>query len=149
VSYPADWQVSTSSLQDEIPSIVFGNPIEGTTTYTVRISIAQNNNGLSSSDYVKDMLGKLTTADAANGTNTPQISAQFASSTAFSVDDNQKFELDDVFEFDHDAEQIYAAHSDEVVVFDFPVADQNPNLSLPADNNAIAHEMLGTLTFVK
>jgi hypothetical protein len=33
----------------------------------------------------------------------------------------------------------------QALKFDFPVPDVNPNLSKPAENNAIVHQMLGTL----
>jgi hypothetical protein len=31
--------------------------------------------------------------------------------------------------------------------FDFPMAEENPNLSLPVANNNIAHEIVDTLSF--
>ncbi len=149
ISYPANWQISTSSLQDDVPSIVFGNPIDGTTTYTLRMSIVPNNSGFSSVEFVADMLSQVKAQDEANGTNSPSLSAQFASSTSFAVDENSGYELDNVFEFDHAAEQIYMAHNDNVLVFDFPTADANPNIASPTDNNATAHKIFQTLTFIK
>jgi len=148
LSYPASWQFSTSSLQSDVPAILLGNPTEGTTTYTLRVSVAQNNSGFSSAEYVADMLAQTKAEDEANGTNTPQLSVQFMSSTAFSVDDNDGYELNNVFEFDHNAERIYVAHNDEVFIFDFPVVDTNPNIASPADNNAVAHQIVKTLTFI-
>jgi hypothetical protein len=148
LSYPANWQLSTSSLQSDVPAILLGNPTEGTTTYTLRFSIAQNSSGFSSAEYVADMLAQTKAEDETNGTNTPQLSVQFISSTAFSVDDNDGYELNNVFEFDHNAERIYVAHDDEVFIFDFPVADANPNISSPAANNAVAHQIVKTLTFI-
>lgn len=147
--YPPDWQVFTGQLQNDVPAVLFGNPIEGTSTYTLRASIGVNNKKFSSAEYVANMLGMLKAEDEANGTNSPQLSAQFARANAFATDLNDGYELDNVFEFDHNAEQVYVAHGNEIFIFDFPVVDANPNISSPAENNAIAHEILKTLMFIK
>jgi hypothetical protein len=147
LSYPPDWQISTSTLENDVPSVVFGNPIEGTTTYTLRVSVEKNIGNLSSAQYVMDVLTQAETEDETNGTSSPSVSAQFASSTAFAVDQNAGYELDNVFEFDHNAEQIYVAHGGEALIFDFPVADVNPNIASSTENNIIAHQILGTLSF--
>ncbi len=149
--YPPDWQVSTGTLGGDPPSVVFGNPLTGTTTYALRVSIAKNDSKFSSAAYVEDMLARAKAQDEASAVvgPAPQVSAQFASATAFAVDNNQEYELDNVFEFDHNAEQIYAAHGAQIFVFDFPVADQNPNIASSTANNAIAHEIVGTLEFAK
>ena len=147
--YPPDWKVFTGQLQNDVTAVLFGNPIEGTSTYTLRVSIARNDAGFSSAGYVADMLARVKATDEANGPNAPHVSAQFAAMTPFSVDENQGYELSNVFEFDHQGEQIYVAHGNEVLVFDFPVAGANPNISSPTENNAVAHEIVNTLTFIK
>jgi hypothetical protein len=148
--YPADWQVNTSQLQNDVPAVLFGNPIDGTTTYTLRVSVAQNDSGFTSAEYVADMLAQIKAQDEANGTNTPQLSVQFMSSTAFATEDyHNGYELNNVFEFDHNAERIYVTHDDEAFIFDFPIADANPNIASPTENNAIAHQIVKTLTFMK
>jgi len=147
--YPPDWQMNTGQLQNDVPAVLFGNPINGTSTYTLRVSVMPNRDSLSSAQYVASMLAQDEAHDAANGTNTPQSSAQFMRSTGFAVNDNDGYELNNVFEFDHDAERIYVARNDEVLVFDFPVADANPNISSPAENNVAAHQIVKTLAFIK
>lgn len=149
LSYPGNWQVNTNQLQNDVPAVLFGDPIEGTSTYVLRVSIAKNDNSLSSDGYVADMLARAKAEDVANAKNgpAPQISVAFANATAFAVNENQGYELDNVFEFDHNAEQVYMAHDKEVLVFDFPVADQNPNISSSTENNAMVHEILKTVRF--
>lgn len=147
--YPPDWRIFTGQLQNDVPAVLFGNPIEGTSTYTLRVSVARNDAGFSSAGYVADMLARVKATDEANGPNAPHVSAQFAAVTPFPVDENQGYELSNVFEFDHQGEQIYVAHGNEVLVFDFPVAGANPNISSPVENNAVAHEIVKTLTFIK
>jgi len=151
LSYPPDWKIFTGQLQNDVPAVLFGNPIEGTTTYTLRVSIAENSNGSSSAEYVADMLARAQAEDLANAKNgpAPQISVQFANASGSAMDNDQEYELNNVFEFDHNAEQIYAAHGNEMLIFDFPVADANPNIASSTENNAIAHEIVNTLTFIK
>jgi len=149
LAYPPNWQIFTGLLQNDVPSVVFGNPINGTTTYTLRVTIGKNDLSLSSGEYIEHMLGKFVAQDQLNGTNTPQLSVLFARANAFAVNENGGFELNNVFEFDHNAEQIYIAHNNKVFVFDFPIADQNPNLSAPAENNIIAHQIVKTVSFTK
>lgn len=147
--YPPDWQVVTSTLVSDPPAVVFGNPATGTTTYDVRVSIEKNESGLSSAEYVSRMLAGVEAQDAASAIvgSAAQASVMFAHATAFSVGNGQAYELNNVFEFDHQSEQIYAAHGTETLLFDFPTADPNPNIADPAANNAIAHQIFGTLIF--
>ena len=149
--YPPDWQFSTSTLAANPPAVILGNPLEGTTTYEIRVSIEKNPDGLSSAAYVEKMLSTITSQDQAGSVvgAVSQVSAQYAAATGFAVGNNQEYELDNVFEFDHHAEQIYAARGHETILFDFPVADQNPNIASSTENNAIAHEIVGTLIFTK
>jgi hypothetical protein len=149
--YPPNWQVVTSTLESDPPAVLFGNPATGTTTYTLRLSIEKNPDQLSSSAYVAQMLADVKARDEAAAAigPAPQTGVMFASATAFSVDSDQAYELNNVFEFDHQGEQIYFSHGSETLLFDFPTFDQNPNIANPAANNAIAHQIFGTLTFIK
>jgi hypothetical protein len=149
LAYPADWQVNTSQLQNDVPAVLFGNPIEGTTTYTLRVSMEKNDGKLSSAGCVENMLAKMQIDDQTNGTNTPSVMVQFEHASGTPLAENNGYELYNVFEFDHNAEQVYVAHDDKILVFDFPLAEANPNIASSTENNAIAHEILATLEFGK
>ena len=87
--------------------------------------------------------------DAANAKTgpAPTLTPQFKSNYVTTVNGNQVYELFDVFEFDHNAEQVFVAHGTTALRFDFPVADANPNIASPANNNAIAHLILDTFVW--
>jgi hypothetical protein len=149
VQYPPNWQIFTSGLSANTPFVAIGNPLNGTTTYTMEIFIEQNPQSLSSAEYVHQVLIADRAQDAANATSepAPTVTPQFKTSYLTTVNGNDAYELFDVFEFDHNAEQIYVASGVTVLHFDFPVADANPNIASPSNNNAIAHMIIGTLVF--
>jgi hypothetical protein len=149
IQYPPNWQIFTSGLSANTPFIALGNPLNGTSTYAMEIFTEQNPQSLSSAEYVHQLLNADRAQDAANATSgpAPTVTPQFKSSYLTTVNGNPAYELFDVFEFDHNAEQIYIANGTITLHFDFPVAAANPNIASPANNNGIAHLILGTLTF--
>jgi hypothetical protein len=149
LQYPPNWQLFTSGLSAGTPFIALGNPLNGTTTYTMEIFIEPNPQSLSSGEYVHQLLNADRAQDATNAKSgpAPTVTPQFKSNYVTTVNGNDAYELFDVFEFDHNAEQIYVANGMTVLLFDFPVADANPNIASPANNNAIAHMILGTFVW--
>lgn len=149
LQYPPNWQLFTSGLSANTPFIALGNPLNGTTTYTMEIFIEQNPQSLSSAEYVHQVLSADRAQDAANATNepAPTVTPQFKTSYLTTINGTDAYELFDVFEFDHNAEQIYVASGMTMLHFDFPVSDANPNIAAPANNNAIAHMIVDTLVF--
>lgn len=149
VRYPPSWHMITSDLNAETPFVVIGNPPNGTKTYAVQIFIHKNPNALSSGEYVHALLESARAQDVANSASgpAPQIAPRFDKAYVLTVGGYQAYELYNVFAFDHNAERIYIAHGTEVLQFDFPVAQENTNLSLPVANNGIAREIMNTLTF--
>ena len=149
IQYPPNWQLFTNGLSASTPFIELGNPLNGTTTYTMEVSIEQDPQSLSLGEYVHQLLNTDRAQDAANAKTgpAPTITPQFKSNYLTTVNGNQAYELFDVFEFDHNAERLYVANDTTVLHFDFPVADANPNIASPANNNAIAHMIMGTLEF--
>jgi hypothetical protein len=149
LQYPPNWQLFTSGLSANTPFVALGNPLNGTTTYVMDIFIEQNPQSLSSGEYVHQLLLADRAQDAANAKTglAPTVTPQFRSSNLTTANGNAAYELFDVFEFDHNAEQIYVANGTTMLHFDFPVADANPNLASPANNNAIAHMIVGTLVW--
>lgn len=155
--YPPNWQLSTSGLANDAPFIAVGNPLNGTSTYRVEIFIENNTSSLSSGKFVHQMLADDRAQDAANAKSgpAPRVTPQYTGTEILSVGQPsvpggiapyEAYELKGVYEFDHNADQIYVAHGDIILRFDFPVADENPNISLPVANNAIAQEIVATLS---
>jgi len=147
--YPSNWQISTAGLSGTPPVVILGDPLTGTTTYAMYVAIEQNPKSLSSGDFVHAMLAADRATDALNAKSgpSPTVTPQFTHAYLTAAGDTSAYELYDVFEFDHNAEQVYAANGNVVLKFDFPVADDNANLADPANNNAIAHMIMQTLSF--
>lgn len=150
VKYPPDWQLSIDGLTNQTPFVAIGNPIEGTSTYTLQIFIENNSSSLSSGAYVHQFLAADKAQDIASGVaqgQAPQVTPQYQESYLLNVGSYEAYELSSVFEFDHDADQIYVAHGNVALHFDFPSGQEDPNISLPVANNTIAHEIVDTLSF--
>ncbi len=149
LEYPPGWEISTDGLANDSPFVAFGNPLMGTETYDMQVFIEENPSSLSSSEYAHAVLAAARAQDAANSANdpAPQTAPQFEKPYVLTVGGYPAYELYGVFEFDHNAERIYVAHGGEALQFDFPVAEENPNISLPVANNGIAHEIMNTLVF--
>lgn len=145
--YPSGWQ-RTGSLTAADPHVSFGNPLSGTTTYRVSVSVYGNPQDLSAADYVSMMLASDTAEDvrsgAASGT-APRVTPQFSRRFALTVAGGPAYELYGVFEFDHQGEQIYIQHGMHMILFDFPVSEANPNIADPVANNILVHAMMDTL----
>lgn len=149
LQYPSNWQVFTGGLAASTPFVALGDPLNGTTTYVMDVFIEQNPQSLSSAEYAHQLLLADHAQDAANAKSgpAPTVTPQFRSNYLTTVNGDPAYELYDVFEFDHNAERIYVANGTLALHFDFPVADANPNLASPANNNAVAHMILGTLVW--
>jgi hypothetical protein len=151
IQYPSDWQVSSAGLAGANPFIAIGDPLDGTSTYSVQIFIEDNPSQLDSGEYVHELLASDRVQDAANasaaGGPTPLSTPQYEKSFLLNTGAYPAYELSNVFEFDHNAEQIYVAHDNIALRFDFPIAQENPNINLPVAHNAIAHEIVQTLKF--
>lgn len=153
IEYPAGWQLLTAGLTSDTPYLVLGNPPTGIKTYAMQIFIENNPNMLSSGSYVHALLTSLRAEDAANkaavSAPQPQLTPSFEKTFIPNTAGYPAYELYKVFEFDHNAERIYIAHGTIALRFDFPIAEENPNLSLPVANNGVAHNIINTLVFSK
>jgi len=155
VAYPPGWTLYEGGLMNDVPYVAFGNPLSGLKTYALEIAVENNTSSVSSGEYVHALLGADRAEDAASGADAgraPTVTPRFEKAEVLSVGSSSSYgayELYGVFEFDHTAEQIYVAHGTEALRFDFPVARENLNLSLPVANNAIAHQIINTLVFTK
>ncbi len=151
LEYPPQWTLSIAGLANDVPFVSFGNPLGGMATYVLRVSIENNSSSLSSGNYVHDMLANDRVQDALNAKNgpAPTVTPSFDKLYVLTVGGYPAYELYNVFEFDHQGEQVYVAHGQNVLKFDFPTASENPNLSLPVANNGVAHEIMNTLVFTQ
>lgn len=151
LEYPAQWVLNTGGLANQTPFITLGNPLSGIKTYAMQVFIESNPDGLSSGGYAHAVLDAARAADAAQAVNgpAPQIAPRFDRSYVLTVAGYPAYELYNVFEFDRNAERIYVAHGTIALRFDFPVMTPNQNLSLPAANNGVAHDIMNTLVFAK
>jgi hypothetical protein len=151
LQFPSTWKVLTYGLDGDPPFVTFGNPPSGTSTYVMQVFIENNPKMLSSGGYVHDLLDAARAEDAANAAiaPAPQKAPHFDKAYVLTVGGHPAYELYNVFEFDRGAERIYVAHGSKILRFDFPVAKENPNISLPVANGQIAHEIMNTLVFTK
>ena len=152
IEYPATWQIATGGLTSQTPYLILGNPIDGTTTYQLDIFIEGNPSMLSSGSYVHSMLDAARAQDQANATvasMTPPTAPTYDRAYVLNVGGYPAYELDNVFEFDHNAERIYVAHNTETLRFDFPIQKENPNIWLPVANGQVAHNIINTLVFTR
>lgn len=147
LEYPPDWQVSMGDPSGAGPVVEIGNPLNGTSTYILNVSVLNNSSSLSAGEYVHQFLQSVTAQDATNASRgpAPQLTPHFTKSFITTVGGQDAYELFHVFEYDHSGEQIYVADGSSIILFDFPVAEENPNIYLPVNNNEIAHEIVNTL----
>jgi len=156
LKYPSDWDLRTDGLKNTLgstssmPFIALGHPLSGMADYTLFIYIFSNPKSLSSKDYVQAMIARAKQADdlAQQNGDAPDSAPRFDKEYAVTVNSYPGYELYNVFEYDRGGEQIYVANNQEVVKFDFAVAEANQNLSSPVENNAIAHRILSTFSFL-
>jgi hypothetical protein len=151
LEYPSGWEVSTDGLGSASPFVAFGNPLTGMKTYDVQVFIESNPSLLSSGEYAHAVLNAARAQDAVNSASgpAPQTAPRFDKLYMLTVGGYSAYEFYNVFEFDHNAEWIYVSHGSEALRFDFPVARENPNLSLPVINNGVAHQIVNTLIFTQ
>ena len=149
LKYPADWKVNGALGEQTLLRI--GHPLSGMVIYDMTVEIQDNPQGLSPSAFVAQMLADDAAEDVKNGapTASPPITPSFDHQFNLAVSDISAYELYRVFRFDEHTEQIYVQHGTTMIVFEFPVAEANPNLSEPVANNAVAHEIVNTLILEK
>lgn len=149
LEYPPDWQISVGNTPGIGPVVQIGNPLNGTSTYIFNVSVLNNSTSLSAGEYVHQFLKSAAAQDMENASSgpAPQMTPQFTKSFITTVGGQDAYELFHVFEYDHSAERIYVADGSFMILFDFPVAEENPNIYLPVNNNDVAHQIVNTLTF--
>lgn len=146
--YPGAWEKSNDPLTVVNPHVFFGNPMSGTTTYELGLFVASNPQNFTAEEYVKNILAQDALEDASSGAPrglAPTVTPKFTRQFSLTVGSTTAYELDGVFEYDRRAEQIYIQQNRQMLMFNFPTAEPNPNVSDAVANNAVAHQMIATL----
>jgi hypothetical protein len=144
--YPDDWKISSGNKD----RIVFGNPLEGTQVFSMSISVNQNIKGFGSKQYVEQMLSEANQEYKGNEDKMPKpYMLSYDEKRELIIAGLPAYELFGVFLYDESAEDIYLAKDNYIFQFTFPIAEENPNLSNPIENNKIAHQILSTFRFVE
>jgi len=145
IKYPTDWQISPN----ENGRIIFGNPIAGIQIFSFSITVNQNPDGLGSKQYVEKLLEDARKEYEGNENKMPRpYLFGYDEKRELSIAGLIAYELYGVFAYDESMEEIYLAKNNYVFQFTFPVAEENPNLSNPIENNKITHQILSTFRFV-
>lgn len=138
IKYPTDWSVNIPpEVKDRISFIA---PALQTKIFDFEIRVVVNPGKLSAKDFTQQMLQQNALEDIGRisyKTSQESIIAGFSA-----------YELNEVFVYDQNQEWIYVATNDYVYRFAFPIAEENPNLQDPINNNRISHLILSTFTFM-
>jgi len=147
--YPPGWGLSTSGLANDSPFVAVGIPMGGIKSYAMDVFISPNPHHDNAKQFVAAMLKETQAADEAADKNgeAPDHAPQYDSEKSVVVGGYEGYELYGVFEGDQSAESIYVPGNRVVLQFDFPTPEPNGNLSFPAKNNRVAHQILQTLVF--
>ena len=146
VHYPGSWHIMQSDDGKGTPYVTIGNPLQGSPPYLLKIWIVKTPEPVTADEYVKHLLAVDAAIDEVRAkTGSVRVTPIFTDQYALSIGNFPAYELFNVFEFDHNAEQVYVSSGDKVLVFDFPIAAANPNLASPIENNAVAREIMKTL----
>lgn len=134
IKYPDGW---TLNLNPTV--IIFGHPAIGKVVFTFILSVFENANTeqLSSKQWVEKMV-----------INVPR-GYTYKDEYEVTIADLPAYELNRVFAVDQNEERIYLSKDSYIFEFSFPVAEENPNLTNPVENNRIIHKMLSTFKFTK
>ncbi|MEK7540728.1 MAG: hypothetical protein AAB529_00590 [Patescibacteria group bacterium] len=136
--HPADWSVNI--LPEVKDRINFIAPAPQTKIFDFEIRVQANPEKLSAKDFVQQMLQKNTLEDIGR--------ISYKTSQELTISGFSAYELNEVFVYDQNQEWIYVATNDYIYRFSFPIAEENPNLQDPINNNKISHLMLSTFIFM-
>lgn len=134
IKYPADWSVNI--LPEVKDRISFIAPAPQTKIFDFEIRVEANPEKLSAKDFVQQMLKQNELEEIGR--------ISYKTSQESTVAGLSLYKLNEVFVYDQNQEWIYIATNDYVYRFAFPVAEENPNLQDPINNNRISLLMLST-----
>jgi hypothetical protein len=146
IQYPGDWELSETKSASAKGIVYFGHPLNGKLTYVMYVLALPNPEKLSSKAFVEKMLAQIQ-AEYNEGVRPSTV--KYESAKELTLADSDAYELEDVFAYDQNEEEIYLAKGENVFQFTFPVAEENSNFSEPIANNQIIHQMLNTLEFIE
>jgi hypothetical protein len=145
-TYPENWQLSVSGLEQTYPYIGLGNPIEGLQWFYVRISILPNPERMNAESFAKNVMKGSHEDFEKSGIG---VDLSKVENYPVLINDNMGYTFPSVFEYDQRSEHIFFANNTNIYQIVFPIAQENPNLSQPIENNAIVHKILSTFKFVE
>ena len=143
VRYPSNWELSESELRDVVN---IGNPLHGNRWYAIDIFILPNPENLSADRYAKKITGESHDAVVKNGIG---VDLSLIKDYPISIGQVSGYELYNVFQYDQRSEFIYITNKNYAYQIAFPIAQENPNLSNPVENNLISHQILSTFKFIE
>lgn len=138
IKYPVDWLVNI--LPEVKNRISFIAPAPQPKIFDFEIRIEVNSEKLSAKDFVQKMLEENELEEIGR--------ISYKTSEELTIAGFPAYKLDEVFAYDQNQEWIYLAANDYVYHFAFPVAEENPNLQDPINNNKISHLILSTFAFM-
>lgn len=134
--YPKGWEV----LQRNKGMVQIGNPLSGLRVFHLSVSIEDNPNQLSAKSYAENFVKNRLAEIERDGVGVVRYDQEFETKVgAFNA-----YEFKNYFNFDQHSERIYVTQNTHAFVFEFPVAEENPNLNKPIENNAVSHQILST-----
>lgn len=138
IKHPKDWRINIASgIKDRVDFLA---PAPETKIFDFEIRVFKNEDKLSAKEYVEKMLeqNKLEKIGRISYKNSEE--RVFANLPAFL--------LNEVFAYDQNQAWIYIVNGEYVYRFAFPIAEENPNLQDPVNNNRISYQMLSTFSFL-
>lgn len=138
IKYPNDWKLNMPpDIKDRVDFLTPGSQDK---IFDFEIRISPNTDKLSAKEYVQKMLEKNKLEQVGRISYKNSEEAIIAGLAAF--------QLNEVFAYDQNQEWIYIVNSDYVYRFAFPIAEENPNLQDPINNNKISYQILSTFSFL-
>jgi len=138
--YPLEWDYNTNQKD---PGIYWlGHPVNTLEPFWLSIRVFDNPDQLTSKQWVDKILSENQRLVGSGG-------IQYKERKELTVAGLPADELYGVMAYDRSDEQIYLAKEDKLFYFNFPVADENPNLADPVGNNKKSWLIINTLKFLK
>ena len=140
VEYVADSNVNKQIIQIRDYEAMVSHDIE----------ILENPSRLTSKQYVEKILEDARKEYEGNEGKMPKpYLLGYKEKRELTIASLPAYELYGVFAYDQNEELVYLAKDNLVYFFNFPVAEENPNLPNAIEINKIAHQILSTFRFIE
>lgn len=146
IKYPPHWGMSETGYHgpNEGSMLVWGEPakLEGLAVFSLYLFINENPERLSSEEYVSRIVGQV-----GKGESPEKISYKEKHESV--IGGIKVVELYGVFAYDQSEERFYLPVGNKMLVFTFPIPEENPNIFKPIENNILAHKVLSSFKFTE